>query len=207
MDSVSTATVAVASDSALAATIKKLQSEGQREAARSLFDDLVALHQRRASRIAYQYLRDRADVDEAVQDAFVRAFTHLSSFKEELSFEVWFTRILVNGCLDRLKARRRRGRWLVGWLDSPDSGERVEQLRSTSRTPEELLLSRERRDQLARALDRLPDRQREVFVLSQVDGCSPREVSAITGLRESTVRVHLFRAIRKLRRLLAGTAA
>jgi RNA polymerase sigma-70 factor (ECF subfamily) len=64
------------------------------------------------------------------------------------------------------------------------------------------LLARERGRQVASALAKLPDRQRTVFMLSHYEGCSSREVSAITGLNESTVRVHLFRAIRKLRVLL-----
>src|SRR5439155_120509 len=84
---------------------------GEMEQARERFSELVALHQRRASRIAYQYLRDAAEADEAVQDAFVKTFSHISSYREAWPFEVWFTRILINGCLDRTKARRRRDRW------------------------------------------------------------------------------------------------
>jgi RNA polymerase sigma factor (sigma-70 family) len=67
---------------------------------------------------------------------------------------------------------------------------------------EEQLLARERRERLARALAKLPERQRSVFMLSHYEGCTSREVSVVTGLNESTVRVHLFRAIRKLRTLL-----
>ena len=70
-------------------------------------------------------------------------------------------------------------------------------------SPEDQLLARERRVMLTRALARLPARQRSVFMLSHYEGCTSREVSAMTGLNESTVRVHLFRAIRKLRVLLA----
>ena len=73
------------------------------------------------------HLRDVAVGDEAVQDAFVKAYCPLASFREELPFEVWFTRILINGCLDRIKARTRRERWLVsapepspGQSDFPD---------------------------------------------------------------------------------------
>ena len=68
------------------------------------------------------------------------------------------------------------------------------------------MLARERRQKLAEALARLPDRQRSVFMLSHYEGCTSREVSAITGLNESTVRVHLFRAIRKLRGMLTEGA-
>src|SRR5690606_27302926 len=91
--------------------------------ARERYADVVERHQRRASRIALHYLRDAADADEAVQDAFVKAFTHIGSYKEEWPFEVWFTRILINGCLDRLKARRRRDRWVVPMID-PATGDR-----------------------------------------------------------------------------------
>ena len=73
----------------------------------------MATHQRRALRIAYQYLRDAAEADEAVQDAFVKVFGHIASYREAWPFEVWFTRILINGCLDRRKARARRERWFA----------------------------------------------------------------------------------------------
>ena len=81
--------------------------------ARERFGGLVAIHQRRALRIAYQYLRDAAEADEAVQDAFVKVFAHIGSYREAWPFEVWFTRILINGCLDRRKARARRERWFA----------------------------------------------------------------------------------------------
>ena len=74
--------------------------------------------QRRASRIAWHYLRDVAEADEAVQDAFVKAYTHIKSFQRNLSFEVWLTRILINGCLDRQKARTRRSRWMMPVADA-----------------------------------------------------------------------------------------
>ncbi|MGE3507268.1 MAG: RNA polymerase sigma factor, partial [Vicinamibacterales bacterium] len=70
--------------------------------------------------------------------------------------------------------------------------------------PEARLLSRERRARLASAVDRLDGRQRTVFMHCHYGDCTPREVSAMTGLNESTVRVHLFRAARKLRALLGG---
>ena len=100
-------------ESAIAGEIKALVVGGEREAARERFADLVALQQRRAARIAYQYLRDVHDADEAVQDAFVKVFIHIVSYREDLPFEVWFTRILVNGCLDLRKARSRRLRWVL----------------------------------------------------------------------------------------------
>jgi RNA polymerase sigma-70 factor, ECF subfamily len=171
--------------------------------ARERFGELVALHQRRASRIAYQYLRDPNEADEAVQDAFVKVFTHLTSYREAWPFEVWFTRILINGCLDRRKARGRRDRWVVdGEVTSADEARAFAS--GPLSDPEHRLLARERRARIAAAINRLDGRQRTVFMLCHYGDCTPREVSIMTGLNESTVRVHLFRAARKLRGLLGG---
>jgi RNA polymerase sigma-70 factor (ECF subfamily) len=192
-----------AHDSRLAAEVKALAGSGRLAEAREVFGTLVGRQQRRAARIAYHFLRDTAEVDEAVQEAFVRVFTHIGTYQDDLPFEVWFTRILINGCLDRRKARRRRDRWMVAELDA--SGEdrlRVESAASREPSPEDLLISREHRAQIARALERLPERQRTVVTLCLYDERSPREVSEMTGLNQSTVRVHLFRALRKLRALL-----
>ena len=187
-------------DGAAASAVKAAQAAGRHAEARERYAELVGRHQRRASRIAFHYLRDSAEADEAVQDAFVKAYSHLQSFREELPFEVWFTRILINGCLDRIKARTRRERWITSMPDGP-GGERdfAERMAGRDPSPEDQLLARERRRRVADALAKLPDRQRSVFMLSHYEGCTSREVSALTGLNESTVRVHLFRAIRKLR--------
>src|SRR6266508_334523 len=100
-------------DTKLAVEIRELVGRGLLDRARERFAALVAAHQRRASRIAYQYLRDAAEADEAVQDAFVKVFGHIESYREAWPFEVWFTRILINGCLDRRTSRARRDRWFV----------------------------------------------------------------------------------------------
>ncbi len=190
-------------DSKLAVEIRGLVESGEMDEARDRFGSLVGLHQRRAARIAYQYLRDASDADEAVQDAFLKVFSHISSYREAWPFEVWFTRILINGCLDRRKARSRRERWFVGGEVSSADEARASAAAAPS-DPEHRLLSRERRAKLAGAIDRLDGRQRTVFMLCHYGDCTPREVSVMTGLNESTVRVHLFRAARKLRGLLGG---
>jgi RNA polymerase sigma-70 factor (ECF subfamily) len=196
-------------DARVAVDVKALQAAGRTDAARERFGELVVRHQRRATRIALHYLRDAADADEAVQDAFVKAYLHLGAFREELPFAVWFTRILINGCLDKLKMRRRRDRWIAPPVVDASGVERdwADYLPSRGPSPEELVLAEERRARLSDALAKLPERQRMVFILSQFEGRSSREVSALTGLNESTVRVHLFRAIRRLRVLLGAGGA
>jgi RNA polymerase sigma-70 factor (ECF subfamily) len=190
-------------DSKLAVEIRGLVERGEMDDARERFGALVALHQRRAARIAYQYLRDAADADEAVQDAFVKVFSHITGYREAWPFEVWFTRILINGCLDRRKARGRRDRWFTG-DEATGADEARAAAAGPATDPERRLLARERREKIAAAVDRLDGRQRTVFMLCHYGDCTPREVSAMTGLNESTVRVHLFRAARRLRTLLGG---
>ncbi len=188
-------------DSEIAAAIKALVLLGDRDAARERFAELVAHQQRRAVRIAYNYLRDAHDADEAVQDAFFKVFTHITTYREELPFEVWFTRILVNGCLDLRKARARRLRWALP-MTASETGPPPEPV-APQATPEDRLVSSDQARQITAAVDRLPDRQRTVFTLCHIADQSTSEVSQALGLSEATVRVHLFRAIRKLRKLLA----
>src|SRR5918998_1904930 len=143
-------------DSAAASAVKALQADGRLAEARDRYAELVARHQRRAARIAFHYLRDAADADEAVQDAFIKAFSHLGTFREELPFEVWFTRILINGCLDRIKSRTRRERWMVSMPESaPGERDFAERTAGQGPSPEDLVLARERRQKLAEALSRL----------------------------------------------------
>lgn len=186
--------------------VKAAVLAGQPDEARDAFGDLVTGYQRQATRLALYLLRDASEADEAVQDTFVKVFTHITSYREDLPFEAWFTRILANTCRDRQKARRRRERWeVIGFDRHPESGSMVESAQSTDLTPEESILSDERRRELMKAIDTLPRQQRTVLLLCHVEGQSPREVGELTGLNESTVRVHLFRALRKLRSVLEGS--
>lgn len=190
----------MAIETRLAGEVKQLLATGQRVRAAERFGEIIDRQQRRAARIAYHYLRDPAEVDEVVQDAFLKAFLHLPSFREDLFFELWFTRILVNASLDRLKARNRRTRWLV--QQEPHEGMADTGPASHDPSPEARLLAKERRAQLEAAVDRLPTRQRTAVILIHFEGKTTREVSLVMGLNESTVRVHLFRAVRTLRGVL-----
>ena len=166
----------------MAAEIKALVVAGRHDAARERFWGLVALQQRRAARIAYHYVRDVHDADEAVQDAFVKVFTHITRYREELPFEVWFTRILVNGCLDLWKARSRRLRWVLPIAPGAETMSR--ELVAPQPGPEARVLATERGRQIAAAVEQLPARQRAVFTLCQLAEQSTSEVSQTLDLSE-----------------------
>src|SRR5688572_4801003 len=134
--------------SLLAGEIKALVMAGERDAARDRFGALVALLQRRGLRIAYHYLRDAADADEAVQDAFVKVFLRIEQYREDLPFDVWFMRILVNACLDRLKSRTRQQRWLTSPAGQTHEDRPMEQAAGAEPSVEHQLLVRERWDQV-----------------------------------------------------------
>jgi len=194
-------------DCQIADEVSALLARGDRIEAGERFEEIIDRHHRRATRIAYYYLRDPAEVDEAVQDAFLKAFVNIGSFRERMYFELWFTRILVNGCLDRVKSRARRNRWIVPAGDTDGHQgprEELERRPALDPSPEATLLQAERRAELLAAVDRLPERQRAVVVLSQFEGHATRDVAAMLDLTEATVRVHLFRAIRSLRRILGA---
>src|SRR5688500_10022623 len=157
----------VEAETAIAGQVQDLLADGNDHAARELFAQIVSRQQRRASRIAWHYLRDVAEADEAVQDAFVKAYTHIKSFQPNLSFEVWLTRILINGCLARQKARTRRSRWMLPVAEAGrrDQDTIARATRPSDRSPEAQLIAREWRSQVMAAVDTLPDRQRLVFML------------------------------------------
>lgn len=188
-----------ASTTELARVVRDACAASRHDEARTAFGDVVHLLQRRAVRLAYVYLRDADDADDVVQDAFVKAFTRIGDYRPEQPFDPWFLKILVNQCLDRLKARGRRNRWMAP--RTPDDDWQVEAV-DPAPTPEGRLVHAERASALWDAIATLPDRQRTVVVLHEIDGQSPKAISAATGIGESTVRVHLFRALRKLRALM-----
>jgi len=187
--------------SAVATDVKGLLEAGHREAAAERFGDLVRLWQRRAARLAYYYLGNAADADEVVQDAFLKVYAHMTSFRADLPFDAWFTRILVNTCLDRLKSRKRTPGASPADVLADDA------LRTTpghEPSPERRLLAQSAWREVSDAVRALPARQRDAFMLCHLEETSPRDAAEILGMNAATLRVHLFRALRKLRGVLGA---
>lgn len=184
----------------IAVEVRRLLLADRREQAADRFGDLVALWQRRANRLAYYYLGNAADADEAVQDAFVKVYSHVASFRPDGSFDAWFTRILVNTCLDRLKSRRHTPR-----ASNVDGVEVLAGLPSVEPSAERRLLAVSSWQRVAAVVRGLPARQREAFLLCHIHDSTPGEAAASLGVHPATFRVHLFRAMRKLRGTLGAS--
>jgi len=154
------------------------------------FARLVDRHYERCARIAVRILGNREDAEEAIQDAFLRAFKALGHYEEREQFSAWLTRILVNQCRTVL-ARSRRRDVLFPDLDPQAVDFVVEPDLAEGMWPE-----------LERALAQLPDEQREAIVLKYADDLTYEEMSRITGAGESALKMRVQRAFGRLRALL-----
>lgn len=157
------------------------------------YDQLVARHLRRVVAIAWGMVRNTADAEELAQEAFVRAYQNIDRFRAGEPFGPWVYRIVTNLSLDVLKRRRRFTHEEIG-------EDHAAPRRDEADLP---ALSSEISTRIDRAIEALPEMQRIVARLSLVEEFDHREIAAITGLSEGTVRSHLSLARRKLRDDLA----
>lgn len=163
--------------------------QGETEA----FDALVRRYLPRARAVATRLMQDPDDADDLVQEAFLRALEKIRTFDLNRAFGPWFTRLLVNLGLDLRRKRAARG------TESRDP-ELLEGGSAPDRETERSELNRSLRD----ALQALPDRQRMVVSLYEIDGLTTEEVARVLNVTQVTVRWHLHHARRALREALEG---
>jgi RNA polymerase sigma-70 factor (ECF subfamily) len=159
---------------------------------RELYGVLVRRYQDGLYRHALGMVQDPDTAADLAQDAFVRAYTSLRRCRDRSKFGGWVFQILRNRCLDHLKERRRRDLRL---------DERLE-LQATEGDPESNLERRVLRDTLDRALARLPEAQREAFLLKHVQDLTYEEMAEVAGASVSALRMRVLRARELLRSLL-----
>jgi len=164
------------------------------------FAVLVERYYDRYARYAVQLVGNREDAEEAVQDAFVRAYAALPRYEERERFGGWLLRIVVNECRT-VAARRRRHDYRFPDLDSAAWG--AAERGVAEQHPEEVAALRE---ELARALARIPIEQREALLLKYAEGLSYDEIAAVTGAGTSALKMRVKRACARLREILQGAA-
>ena len=165
------------------------------------FDLLVARHQGRAYRLAWSLMRDAEDARDLSQEAFLRVYRMAATFRGDAKFSTWFYRILVNLCLDH----RRRGRWwrrLVDDREDREAGDQLERQPAPAGDPVEALGQAQLMTRVWDEVDRLSPQQRAAVVLQVQEDLSTSEIAAVLACSEATVRVHLHRAVRALRKTL-----
>ena len=159
----------------------------------ALFEVLMRRHNERLYRAARAILRDDAEAEDVIQEAYVNAFTHLAQFDGRAKFATWLTKIAVYEALARA---RRRGRYTT--LDETS----LETLMPTTTAPdpERRAFGRELGALIESAVDQLGDGYREVFMLRQVEGLSTAETADVLGLSEDAVKTRFSRARGSLQR-------
>jgi RNA polymerase sigma-70 factor, ECF subfamily len=171
------------------------------------FRDLVERYQQRAYAIAYGVLGNADDAEDVAQEAFLKAFKKLSSFRGQSSFYTWFYRIVFNLSVDLSRRRYRHREMSYGDSFSLDAGvahvdsSNVE-LGAKVTTPEESLSRLQLRGRIAEAMAQLSPEHRAVISLREVDGLSYAEISDVMGCSKGTVMSRLHHARRKLQRSL-----
>ncbi len=167
------------------------------------FSALVEAHQERAVRLAYSFLGNLEDARDAAQEAFIKAFRNLDSFKGHSSFSTWLYRIVVNGCKDVLRKRKLR-RHFSFWLGSEDGeGEGQWEPTAGGKNPSETLLNKELGTVCREALEDLPFRQRTAFTMRYMEGMSLKEIGESMGITEGAVKANLWQASQKMQKSLA----
>jgi len=162
------------------------------------YADLYREHHARIEGLCRLLLASAADAEEIGQEVFLRLHRSLPRAEAPMAWGAWLTRVAVNACRDR-----RRARWWRAWRDRSD--ELVEaEIAAPAPTPEETVASREQHALVWAAFRRLPTRQREVFALRQIEGWSTEDTARALGVSTGSVKRHLSRAVSKLRAMLGG---
>jgi RNA polymerase sigma-70 factor (ECF subfamily) len=161
------------------------------------FELLVAAYEKNVFNVALQMTGNREDAQDMTQEAFIKAYNSLSSFRGDSRFSSWLYRIVSNVCLD---FKRRQGRRPASSLTvEDDEGENVElDIADESQSPEALLERKLTREAVRRGLAELPDEQRQILLLREIQGLSYEEIGDAMNLEPGTVKSRIFRARKKL---------
>ena len=169
------------------------------------FELMMRRHNQMLYRTARGILKDDAEAEDVVQDAYLLAYRGIRKFRGDAKLSTWLTRIVVNEAIARSRKRRRRAEVIRLEGDTEWSGVAAEADMNEAGTelPEQAALRAEARRLLERKIDDLPDAFRTVFILRALEEMSVEEAAASLGIPEATVRTRFFRARSMLRESLA----
>ncbi|HEY4107514.1 RNA polymerase sigma factor [Puia sp.] len=159
---------------------------------KELFEGIIRRHNQRLYRIGISILGNAADAEEAMQEAYVKAYEHLRRFENRSSFGTWLTRIMINESMAQKKKQR---------LNSGNV-EKLLENNTIMRVPDQILANKELSNILESAISGLPEKYRLVFVLREIEEMSVRETGATLGIEEPNVKVRLNRAKTMLKKNL-----
>jgi len=173
----------------------------------SAFDRLVLGHQDRIFNLCFRLLGNGEEAEDCAQEAFVKAYRSLKSFRLDCAFSTWLYRIAVNACLSRRRSLAFRFRERAVSLDEPADPEdegRTREIGDESFSPRREAERKERERIIQKAIDSLPGPLKTVLVLREIEGLPYEEVAAATGYNLGTVKSKLSRARERMREQLKG---
>ena len=162
---------------------------------------LTTRNNQRLFRAAWSILRNKAEAEDAVQEAYIRAFAAIGTFHGDASLSTWLTRIVINEALGRKRTATRRAAFLEGHAVSVLDTYREKQMKPSS-SPEGDIMRKQLAKALEAAVAKLPDVFRTVFVLREIEGMSIAETAEVLELNEDTVKTRFHRARIRLREML-----
>ena len=157
----------------------------------------MAAYEKNVYNLALRMVNNREDAADLTQDAFIKAYNSLDSFRGDSKFSVWLYRIVSNLCLDFLRRQSRRGTVSLS-VEDEDGEEAQLDLPDESQSPEALLERQLTRDAVRRGLEAVPEESRQILLLREIQGLSYEEISQVLGLEAGTVKSRLFRARKRL---------
>jgi RNA polymerase sigma-70 factor, ECF subfamily len=166
------------------------------------FEPLVEKYRQRVWRLAYNVLRDREEAWDVAQEAFVRAWQALPSFRGQSAFYTWLFRIVMNVAADRVRSRAARGRAFGTERVAEEDWDRVLVDQPAEATPDAAAAGAEKRARIERALATLSDDHRRIVVLSDIEGLSYKEIADVLEIPMGTVMSRLHNARKRLKAAL-----
>jgi len=168
------------------------------------FRKLVDKYKDAILNICYGYLRNRADAEDLAQDVFVEVYHSIDSFRENSSLYTWIYRIAVTKCLDELRYRKRlkRRAWYKSRQWDEETEPEIDELDGQYPNPQDDLEQQQRIEYIQRALEKLPETQREAFTLINFDGLTYKETAKAMSKTNSAVESLVHRAKQNLKKYL-----
>lgn len=158
------------------------------------FELLVAKYQRKLGRLLSRFIRNPSEVEDVVQEAFIKAYRALPSFRGESAFYTWLYRIGINAAKNYLVSEGRRPPTTTEFDSEEAEGfEDAEQLRNIN-TPENELMSKQVAETVNKAMDSLPEELKTAIILREIEGLSYEEIASMMNCPIGTVRSRIFRA-------------